>query len=107
MFGEVAQSKSLFATIKKDLRIKEMAINIKNVEADKLVRELSELTGETITETVIRSLTERLEREKSKQAGLLEVKPEEELLAIAKRYHAIPSLDERPEEEILGYNDGY
>ena len=84
-----------------------MAINIKNVEADKLVRELSELTGETITDTVIRSLRERLEREKRRQASRVPIDIESELLAVAKRYHALPSLDNRTEEEILGYDDGY
>jgi antitoxin VapB len=44
-----------------------MAINIKNLEADRLARELSEITGETITEAVIKSLAERLDREKKKQ----------------------------------------
>ena len=47
-----------------------MAINIKNVEADRLARELSEITGETITETVIKSLTERLDREKTSKLAL-------------------------------------
>ena len=82
-----------------------MAINIKNAQADRLARELSEITGETITETVIKSLTERLEREKNKQASPLPM--EQELLSIAKRYHALPTLDDRTEEEILGYDDGY
>lgn len=83
-----------------------MAINIKNVEADKLVRELSEITGETITDTVIRSLSERLEREKNKQVSRVPIDQEEELLAIAKRYHELPNLDDRAEEEILGYDNG-
>lgn len=39
-----------------------MAMNIKNVEAGRLARELAALTGETITESVTRSLAERLER---------------------------------------------
>ena len=82
-----------------------MAINIKNSEADRLARELSEITGETITETVIKSLTERLEREKNKQASPLSM--EQELLGIAERYHALPTLDNRTEEEILGYDNGY
>ena len=80
-----------------------MAINIKNVEADKLARELSELTGETITEAVIKSLSERLEREKNKQMGTLPM--EHELLTIAERYHALPNLDNRTEAKILGYDD--
>ena len=81
-----------------------MAINIKNAEADKLARELSEITGETITEAVIKSLAERLEREKNKQTTFVPL--QEELLSIAKRYQALPTLDKRTEEEILGYNDG-
>ena len=82
-----------------------MAINIKNAEANRLARELSEITGETITEAVIKSLAERLEREKNKQTTSVPL--QEELLSIAKRYQALPTLDNRTEEEILGYNDGY
>ena len=83
----------------------EMAINIKNAEADRLVRELSAITGETITETVIKSLAERLEKEKNKQITPLPI--QRELLAIAERYQTLPTIDKRTEEEILGYNDGY
>ncbi|GAB4237278.1 MAG: type II toxin-antitoxin system VapB family antitoxin [Stanieria sp.] len=82
-----------------------MAINIKNAEADRLARELSAITGETITEAVIKSLAERLEREKNKQITPLLM--QQELLAIAERYQTLPTLDHRTEEEILGYNDGY
>lgn len=82
-----------------------MAINIKNAEADRLVRELSKITGETITEAVIKSLAERLEREKNKQTAFVPL--EEDLLSIAKRYQALPTLDKRTEEEILGYDNGY
>jgi antitoxin VapB len=39
-----------------------MALSIKNAKADRLARELSRLTGETMTEAVTRSLAERLER---------------------------------------------
>ncbi len=82
-----------------------MAINIKNAEADRLARELSKITGETITEAVIKSLAERLEREKNKQTTSVPLR--KELLSIAQRYQALPTLDNRTEEEILGYNDGY
>lgn len=81
-----------------------MAINIKNDRADRLARELSELTGESITETVINALAERLERQKRASSGLVPLK--DELLAIARRYRDLPTLDERPEAEILGYDDG-
>ncbi|HEY5569544.1 MAG TPA: type II toxin-antitoxin system VapB family antitoxin [Gammaproteobacteria bacterium] len=39
-----------------------MALSIKTTEADRLARELSQLTGETMTEAVTKSLAERLER---------------------------------------------
>ncbi|MBE9167229.1 type II toxin-antitoxin system VapB family antitoxin [Pleurocapsales cyanobacterium LEGE 06147] len=82
-----------------------MALNIKNAEADRLARELSQLTGETITEVVIKSLQERLDREQSKQTTPIPL--QEELFNIAKRFQALPTLDDRSEEEILGYSDGY
>ena len=97
-----------------------MTINIKNSEADRLVQELSELTGENVTEIVIKSLAERLEREKSQKTTSMSVNrkvdaeqtsafpsAKHEILAITKRFQALPTLDNRSEEEILGYNDGY
>ena len=81
-----------------------MALNIKNSEADRLARELSELTGESITETVIVSLAQRLEREKRKQTTVVPLK--EELLQIARRFQRLPTIDERSEAEILGIDDG-
>jgi antitoxin VapB len=41
-----------------------MALSIKSDEADALARELSKLTGESLTATVIESLRERLDRER-------------------------------------------
>ena len=41
-----------------------MALSIKSEEADRLARELSRLTGESMTEAVTKSLEQRLEREK-------------------------------------------
>ena len=39
-----------------------MALSIKTEEADRLARELSRITGETMTEAITKSLAERLER---------------------------------------------
>jgi antitoxin VapB len=39
-----------------------MSMNIKNAEAHRLARELAELTGESVTTAVLKSLRERLER---------------------------------------------
>jgi antitoxin VapB len=41
-----------------------MALSIKTEEADRLARELSRLTGRSLTEVVTRSLRESVEREK-------------------------------------------
>ena len=79
-----------------------MTINIQNSEADKLVRELSELTGESVTEIVVKSLAQRLEREKNQNNASTSL--EKELLTIAQSYQDLPTLDHRSEEEILGYD---
>jgi len=48
-----------------------VALNIKNEEAQKLARQLSELTGETLTTAVTEAVRERLERVQSARgAGL-------------------------------------
>jgi antitoxin VapB len=39
-----------------------VALSIKTEEADRLARELSRLTGETMTEAITRAMRERLER---------------------------------------------
>lgn len=82
-----------------------MTINIDNLEAERLVQELSELTGENISEIIVKALAERLEREKRKKGISTTVK--DELLIIAQRFQALPTLDMRSEEEILGYENDY
>jgi antitoxin VapB len=44
-----------------------VALNIKNDDAQKLARQLSELTGETLTAAVTEAVRERLERVRSEQ----------------------------------------
>lgn len=44
-----------------------MALSIKTQEADRLARELSSLTGETMTDAVTKALRERLERLRTEQ----------------------------------------
>jgi antitoxin VapB len=48
-----------------------MSMNIKNEDAHKLARQLSRLTGESMTEAVTEALRERLGRVQSKQSGAL------------------------------------
>lgn len=48
-----------------------LALNIKNDETHRLVKQLTALTGETLTEAVTEAVRERLERVRSEQgAGL-------------------------------------
>ncbi len=78
-----------------------MALSIKDPDADRLARELAARTGETLTEAIVTSLRERLEREKkrARRGGLAD-----ELAEIGRRCASLPLLDSRTAEEILGYD---
>ena len=78
-----------------------MALSIKHPEADRLARELAATTGESLTEAVLASLRERLARQKGR---LRTPRLRDELRAIRKRCAALPVLDERSADEILGYD---
>ncbi|MEQ1864902.1 MAG: type II toxin-antitoxin system VapB family antitoxin [Micropepsaceae bacterium] len=78
-----------------------MSLNIKDAKTDKLAREVAELAGETITEAIRRSLEER--REKLKR-GRKRRSLAEELDEIGARCAALPDLDKRTADEILGYD---
>lgn len=79
-----------------------MAFSIKNPEADRLARKLAEVTGETLTDAVTKSLKERLDRVRARRRGRSLA---DELDEIAKRCAALPILDARPADEILGYDE--
>ena len=78
-----------------------MALNIKNPEADRLARELAARTGETITQTVIAALRERLERERANSPLSLK----DEIMAISRRCAALPRRTGRSADEIIGYDE--
>jgi antitoxin VapB len=50
----------------------DMAINIKSADAERLVRELADLTGESITDAIHHAVRERLTREKLRKLGAVE-----------------------------------
>lgn len=77
-----------------------MALSLKHPEADRLARELARETGEGLTEAVIVALRERLERtRRSRRPGLAA-----EILRIGVECAALPILDSRSPDEILGYD---
>jgi antitoxin VapB len=79
-----------------------MALNIKDSEADRLARDLAASTGETLTTAVTVALRERLERVRGSAGAPTLI---EELTSIAERAATLPVLDDRPEAEILGYDE--
>jgi len=78
-----------------------LPISIKNPETEHLARELSKETGESLTETITNSLRDRLQRLRGRRHAQSLV---EEVDDILRRVDALPSLDSRSEEEILGYD---
>jgi antitoxin VapB len=79
-----------------------MALNIKNPEVDALARRLAETTGESITNVVLQALRERLLRTEGRRNPRSLV---DELREISNRCAALPDLDTRSAEEILGYDE--
>jgi antitoxin VapB len=79
-----------------------MALSIKDPEADRLAREVAARSGETLTEAVVVSLRERLARLRGKPRRR---RLSEDLREIARRCSSLPTLDERPADEIIGYDE--
>jgi antitoxin VapB len=79
-----------------------MALSFKDPEADRLAREVAARTGETLTAAVIVALRERLARLRGKRRR----RPlRDELRDIGRRCAALPTRDDRPADEILGYDE--
>ena len=79
-----------------------MALSIRNKEAERLAREVARETGETITEAIMRSLEERLLRLSGRRTA---TDLAEEILRIGSRCAALPDVDTRTADEILGYDE--
>lgn len=79
-----------------------MALNIKNEETHRLVHELAEETGETLTEAVTVAVRERLAsmyRKRRRQEVFRSVEEIQEFV------QGLPDVDRRSAEEILEYDD--
>ena len=79
-----------------------MALNIRNPETEKLADALARLTGETKTQAVTRALRDRLERIHRERSGR---RLADELDAVALHCAALPELDTRDADEIIGYDE--
>ena len=78
-----------------------MAFSIKNESADELLRELTSITGESLTEAVIVSLRERLEREQ-RRAG---ASRNDSLDAAIARFRSLARTDVATDDDAIGYDE--
>ena len=79
-----------------------MALSFKHPDVDRLAREVAARTGETLTTAVAIALKERLARLRGRPRR----RPlRDDLRDIARRCAALPTLDDRAADEILGYDD--
>jgi antitoxin VapB len=80
-----------------------MALSIKSPEVERKVRQLAAVTGESITSVIMIAVDEQLKREErrreSKQFLI------DDLMAIAKHCASLPVLDDRSEDEIIGWDE--
>jgi antitoxin VapB len=79
-----------------------MALSIKNPEADQLARALAGLTGLSLTDAILKALREQLARETGR-SGVSRLG--DDLRAISDRCGALPDLDLRSPEEIIGFDE--
>jgi antitoxin VapB len=80
-----------------------MALSLKDKETDRLAREVAALTGETLTDAIRTALTERLERERLRRGGSTRLA--DRLMKIGRNCAAVPDVDTRSPEEIVGYDE--
>jgi len=79
-----------------------MPISIKNLDVERLAREIADKTGESLTGAIQRALQERLDRLKRERRSQIVVGQLQEIL---RRVDQLPVLDSRSPDQILGYDE--
>jgi antitoxin VapB len=79
-----------------------MAVLIKDDEADALIRTLAKRTGTSMTDAVKEAVREQLKRVPLSEAEIAERC--KKVAAIIAAFDAMPTLDHRTPDEIIGYN---
>jgi antitoxin VapB len=77
-------------------------LNIKDPEVYQLARQLAELTGQSLTDTVRTALREQLSRTRNAQLDQLWI---DKLREISDRCAARPVFDRRSDDELVGYDE--
>lgn len=76
-----------------------MAISLKNPDADRLARELAEVTGESLTDAITNSIRERLDRERRRRGT------KDRIRRLVEEVAVFPVMDSRSTDEILRYDN--
>jgi antitoxin VapB len=79
-----------------------MALSIKSIETEHLAREIAAKTGESLTGAIQKALEERLDRlNNTRRSHALAAQIDD----ILQRVDAMPDLDARTPDEIIGYDE--
>jgi antitoxin VapB len=79
-----------------------MALSIKSIETEHLARKIAAKTGESLTGAIQKALEERLERlNNNRRSQALAAQIDD----ILERVDAMPDLDARSPDEIIGYDE--
>lgn len=81
-----------------------MTLHIKDEKADRLARELAQVTGETLTEAVTRAIEERLGRFRRRSEAEIEAR-RRAMIEVIEEIKKLPVLDPRSPDEIIGYDE--
>ena len=76
-----------------------MALRIDDPEADELAEELARRTGAPVEQAVIEALRAQLAREKANARKMARIRE------IQEHFASLPVLDDRSDDEILGYDE--
>jgi len=80
-----------------------LTIIIKDKTADRLIRELADRTGESITVAVKKAVAEKLEKVPFSEREVAARK--RRVQALLAKLDAMPTADHRTPDEIIGYNE--
>jgi antitoxin VapB len=80
-----------------------VALSLKDKETDRLARELAALTGETLTDTIRKALSERLEREWLRRGQPVDLAAR--FREIGEHCAGLPDHDTHSSDEIIGYDE--
>ena len=79
-----------------------MALSIKNIEVERLARELADRTGDSLTGVIQKALQERLDRLQFERRNQVLTGQLDEIL---RRVDEMPDIDSRTPDEIIGYDE--